>query len=97
MDLLQQDGVTKMMKQVLFLVIHVSKDVSGLQHLQVSLKNMRNETGRNAAALAVAVGLKAARMETQENEKVEPASVWWAANNIGYTKLATQYPQDSAQ
>jgi hypothetical protein len=78
-----------MIKQVLSLVIHASKNVSGLQHLQVLLKNMRDETGRNAAALAVAAGLKAARMETQEDEKVQPASVWWAANNIGYTKLAT--------
>jgi hypothetical protein len=71
MDPLQQDEVTQVMKQALSSVIHVSKGASGLQHLQLSPKNIRDETGRNAAALAVAAGLKAARVETQENEKVE--------------------------
>lgn len=64
-----------MMRQFLTLVIHVTKDVSGLQDLQATLKDMRDGTGRNATPLAIAAGLKAARIETQEDEKVEPASV----------------------
>ncbi|ERF69388.1 hypothetical protein EPUS_05933 [Endocarpon pusillum Z07020] len=75
LDPLQQDEVTQMMKQVLSVVIQVSKDVSGLQDLQATLNNLQNGTARNAAPLAVAAALKAARIEIQDDEKFEPSSV----------------------
>ncbi|KAF7512912.1 hypothetical protein GJ744_012015 [Endocarpon pusillum] len=75
LDPLQQDEVTQMMRQVLSVVIQVSKDVSGLQDLQATLNNLQNGAGRNAAPLAVAAALKAARIELQDDEKSEPPSV----------------------
>jgi Prion-inhibition and propagation len=75
LDPLQQDEVTQMMKQVLSVVIQVSKDVNGLQDLQATLNSLRNGTRRNAAPLAVAAGLKAARIETQDDEKSKPSSL----------------------
>lgn len=75
LDPLQQDEVTQMMKQVLSVVIRVSKDVSGLQDLRATLDNLRNETRRNAAPLAAAAGLKAARIEIQDDEKPKPSFV----------------------
>jgi Prion-inhibition and propagation len=75
LDPLQQDEVMQMMRQVLSMVIQVSKDFSGLQDLRVTLNNLRNGTRMNAAPLAVAAGLKAARIEIQDDEKPEPSSV----------------------
>lgn len=53
--------------QVLSVFIEVSKDVNGLKDLQTALKSSTNETARDNGCLAAALGIKAVRVELQDD------------------------------
>ncbi|MCJ1470023.1 hypothetical protein MMC07_008668 [Pseudocyphellaria aurata] len=67
LDPLQQDEVMSKIQQVLSVVIEVSKDVDGLKDLQTALKSAPDEISRENGNLAAAAGIKAVRVELQDD------------------------------
>lgn len=67
LDSFQQDDVMSRIQQVLSVVIEVSKDVTGLRDLQTALKSSADETTRDNGSLAASAGIKAVRVELQDD------------------------------
>lgn len=68
LDPIQQDDAVQKIEQVLALAIEVSKDVKGLQGLQKALMESRGDTGRHAVNLATSAGIKAVRIEIEDED-----------------------------
>lgn len=67
LDSFQQDEVMSNIQQILSVVIEVSKDVNSLKDLQTALKSATDETTRENGSLAAAAGIKAVRMELEDD------------------------------
>ena len=71
----QQDEVTFKVDQVLSNLVGISKDIQGLKELQSALLRIAEDSARAPVAVITAAGLKATRLELQDDDSSDHAAL----------------------